>query len=143
MSQRWHYRCLDDGDTPDDDPHRINHGKPALRALARLGPAIAALTEADTDGLVELTLDGNIVLTGAADHLVGNRAILAWLGQHGTHQLELGNEYGDIAPIDEPCPAELAAVPGVTCERSIGHPGDHEARVRASGEMLRPWTVRW
>lgn len=144
MSQYWFYRCTTCNHTADDDTHRVNHGQNALRALAQLGPALAALNEADMGGLVDLRLDVNIVLTGADRSYVGNRDILLWLGAHGDHQLELRSEYGDVAHIDVPCLAVFAPVDGVACGRSLGHPGGHEAHVRPGVPMGgQPWAAYW
>jgi hypothetical protein len=137
VSHSWYLRCIDDGAQTDDG---VNHGEGVLRALANLGPQIVALDAADTDGLVELR-------SWAAPQT----DVLPWLGTHGTHLLELVDEYGEAAAIDKLCPAIFDAIPTpepVACGRSAGHLGGHEARVdqRLTGgavPVLRSWTVRW
>jgi hypothetical protein len=119
-----------------------NHGAGALRELARLGPQIAALRAADTSYVVDLSESpGALYQSDAVD----------FMEIHGTHHLELVDEYGDAAAIDKLCPSVFDAIPTpepVTCGRSAGHSGGHEARVdqRLTGgavPVLRSWTVRW
>jgi hypothetical protein len=89
MSTYWGYRCKADGATSDT---WFNHGEHILRSCARCFPLIKQLWALDETGYLEV---------GIMAHEADELEVWAFLRDHLDHGIELYNEYGRTAPLEE------------------------------------------
>lgn len=89
MSHEWGYICKRDGAILEPN---FNHGERMLSVLVSLCPLIKQLKEADTTGIIDMSLRG---------HSWHSEEIWIYLTEHAEHGLELIDEYGKIEPLKE------------------------------------------
>ncbi len=89
MSCDWGYRCKQDGAETET---WFNHGEAILRSIVKCYPLIKQLQEEDKSRFIEV-------------HILGHAWIEAdlwdFLQEHLEHGIELLNEYGESAPLEE------------------------------------------
>lgn len=88
MSCSWGFYCKTCGSK---SGHGLNHGDGVLDEIARVVPLIKQLCEADTSGYLEISILGW--------YSCSNKGIIEWICEHGEHDLELCNEYGERKPL--------------------------------------------